>query len=458
MIGSAREHEGLYYLNLTDRIAHVATIDGSHTPSIPKQAIWHFRLGHLSHSRMTRLHTKFPYVILDQNGVCDICHLAKQKKLPYSSSFSKANAAYDVIHLDIWGPISIKSIHGFSYFLTAVDDYSRFTWIILMKHKSETRQHVINLVKMIKTQHNHDVKIIRSDNGPEFLMHDFYSSHGILHQTSCVESPQQNGRVERKHQHILNVARALLYQSNLPKHFWSYAVLHATYIINRICTPVLNDKSPYEMLFDTLPDLNELKVFGSLVYASTLNVHRTKLSPRGRKCIFLGYKQGVKGSILFYLDSKDIFISRNITHHDDILPYQTQNPRIKWHYHTTSTNSDSLNIANTNGSVPNIISSDTYLNSDTPTHDHIAPSINAPSTDSTSPIHHDPDKPTDSTSPIHHDSDNTNSSARPDRVKHKPSYLSDYVCSSSSSTTDHSSSGTPYPISSYHSLAHLSDS
>ncbi|KAK2361432.1 putative mitochondrial protein [Trifolium repens] len=458
MIGSAREHEGLYYLNLTDRIAHVATIDGSHTPSIPQQAIWHFRLGHLSHSRMTRLHTKFPYVILDQNGVCDICHLAKQKKLPYSSSFSKADAAYDVIHLDIWGPISIKSIHGFSYFLTAVDDYSRFTWIILMKHKSETRQHVINLVKMIKTQHNHDVKIIRSDNGPEFLMHDFYSSHGILHQTSCVESPQQNGRVERKHQHILNVARALLYQSNLPKHFWSYAVLHATYIINRICTPVLNDKSPYEMLFDTLPDLNELKVFRSLVYASTLNVHRTKLSPRGRKCIFLGYKQGVKGSILFDLDSKDILISRNITHHDDILPYQTQNPRIKWHYHTTSTNSDSLNIANTNDSVPNIISSDTYLNSDTPTHDHIAPSINAPSTDSTSPIHHDPDKPTDSTSPIHHDSDNTNSSARPDRVKHKPSYLSDYVCRSSSSTTDHSSSGTPYPISSYHSLAHLSDS
>jgi hypothetical protein len=219
MIGSAREHEGLYYLNLADKIAHVTTIDGSHLPTIPKEALWHFRLGHLSHSRITRLHTKFPYVIIDQNGVCDICHLAKQKKLPYSSSFNKADAAYDVIHLDIWGPISIKSIHGFSYFLTAVDDYSRFTWIILMKNKSETRQHVVNLVKMIKTQHNHDVKIIRSDNGPEFLMHEFYSSHGILHQTSCVESPQQNGRVERKHQHVLNVARALLYQSNLPKHF-----------------------------------------------------------------------------------------------------------------------------------------------------------------------------------------------------------------------------------------------
>jgi IS30 family transposase len=75
--------------------------------------------------------------------------------------------------------------------LTAVDDCSRYTWIVLMKSKAETRQHVVNLIKMIKNQYNHSVKTIRSDNGPEFLMHDFYSSHGILHQTSCVESPQQ---------------------------------------------------------------------------------------------------------------------------------------------------------------------------------------------------------------------------------------------------------------------------
>jgi hypothetical protein len=157
-----------------------------------------------------------------------------------------------------------------------------------MKSKAETRQNIINFIKMLKTQYNHDVKIVSSDNGPEFLINDFYSSHGIIHQTSCVESPQQNGRVERKYQHILNIARALLFQSFLPKHFWSFAVLHATYIMNRITTPGLNDKSPFEMLFGSLPNLHELKVFGSLAYAFTLSVHRAKLSPRGRKCIFFG--------------------------------------------------------------------------------------------------------------------------------------------------------------------------
>ncbi|CAJ2642469.1 unnamed protein product [Trifolium pratense] len=287
MIGSADEHDGLYHLNLTDKVAHVASIDGSNHTSIPKSALWHFRLGHPSHSRLVSLRNKFPYVTDDHNGICDICHFA------------------------------------------------RFTWITLMKSKAETRQHVINLVKMIQTQHSHQVKIIRSDNGPEFSMNEFFSSNGILHQTSCVESPQQNGRVERKHQHILNIARALLYQSNLPKHFWSYAVLHATFIINRITTPVLHNKSPYEMLHNDLPNLHDLKVFGSLAYASTLTIHRTKLSPRGRKCVFLGYKHGVKGTVLYDLESKEIFISRNVTHFDHILPYTTDKTQFHWHYHTS---------------------------------------------------------------------------------------------------------------------------
>jgi hypothetical protein len=74
-----------------------------------------------------------------------------------------------------------------------------------MKAKSEARQHVQNFVKFAETQHACSVKTIRTDNGPEFTMPTYYASKGILHQTSCVESPQQNGRVERKHQQILNI-------------------------------------------------------------------------------------------------------------------------------------------------------------------------------------------------------------------------------------------------------------
>jgi len=153
---------------------------------------------------------------------------------------------------------------------------------------------------------------VRSDNGLEFDLHQFYASIGILHQKSCVETPQQNGRVERKHQHILNVGRALLFQSKLPKKFWSYALVHATYIINKVSSFILIDKSPHQLLFQQDPDFESFKVFGSLCFASTVCSHRTKLAPREKKCIFLGYRTGVKGYILFDLKTRQIFISRNV--------------------------------------------------------------------------------------------------------------------------------------------------
>jgi IS30 family transposase len=200
---------------------------------------------------------------------------------------NKVVAIFDIIHCDIWGPIATKSIRGYSYFLTIVDDYSKFTWIVLMKLKSEARQKLIDFICMIETQHNSKVKIVRCDNGVEFTIPQLYSSKGIIHKTTCVESPEQNGRVERKHQDILNVGIALLFQANLPKSFLSFVVQHATYLINRLPTNVLNNKSPYELMHNDIPSLEHLKVFSSLAYASTLQSHTTKLEPRSRKCIFL---------------------------------------------------------------------------------------------------------------------------------------------------------------------------
>ncbi|GAU23578.1 hypothetical protein TSUD_385660 [Trifolium subterraneum] len=96
------------------------------------------------------------------------------------------------------------------------------------------------------------------------------SSHSLNHVTTNSATPQQNGIVERKHQHILGIARALLFQANLPTIFWSYAVSHAVHIINRLPSPFLKQKLPYQMLYNTLPDIDNLKVFGSLVFAATL--------------------------------------------------------------------------------------------------------------------------------------------------------------------------------------------
>ena len=134
----------------------------------------------------------------------------------------------------------------------------------------------------------------------------------MVHQTCCIETPQQNGRVERKHQHLLNVARALLFQSKLPKLFWSCAVLRATFLINRIPTPLLKNQCPYELLFSSKPDLHILKPFGYLCYASTSVGGRHKFDTKARKSVFLDFKFGVKGYVLLDITSREVLISRNV--------------------------------------------------------------------------------------------------------------------------------------------------
>jgi len=105
------------------------------------------------------------------------------------------------------------------FFLTIVDDHSRFTWVYLMHNKSQTNSIIQSFFSYAETQFQTSVKCLRSDNGAEFNMSAFFLSKGVLHQRSCVATPQQNAVVERKHQHLLNIARALRFQSNLPLSF-----------------------------------------------------------------------------------------------------------------------------------------------------------------------------------------------------------------------------------------------
>ena len=167
-----------------------------------------------------------------------------------------------------------------------------------MREKGQASLLLQNFVIMVKTQFGRDVKTIRSDNGLEFLsrpMNQFYQQKGIIHHTSCTDTPQQNGRVERKHRHVLNVARALCFQAHLPIEFWGESVLTAAYLITRTPSKVLNGKTPYGALFDVKPSYDHIKMFGCLCYAHFKPQTKDKFAPQSRKYIFVGYLYGKKG-------------------------------------------------------------------------------------------------------------------------------------------------------------------
>ena len=219
---------------------------------------------------------------------------------------------FELLHCDLWGPYKTTSC-GSKYFLTILDDYSRAVWIYLLPSKRDAPKHLRDFIALVERQFNTHVKTIRSNNGSEFVcLTNFFREKGIIHETSCVGTPQQNGRVERKHRHLLNVARALRFQASLPVDFWSYCAMAAGYLINHTPTAVLNGKTPYELLYKKAPPMNHIKVFGCLCYVHNQKHGGDKFASRNTKSIFLGYPFGKKGWRVHNLETGLISVFRDV--------------------------------------------------------------------------------------------------------------------------------------------------
>ena len=275
-------------------------------------------------------------------------------------------------------------------------------------------------------------------------LHVFFDENGILLQTSCVHTPQQNGRVERKHRHILEVARALRFQASLPIEFWGECTHTAAFLINRTPTKILNGKTPYEYLYGVPPSNDLLRVFGCLCYAHNKMRHKDKFSSRSRRCVFLGYPFGKKGWKVYDLDNHEIFVSRDVRFHENIFPYSDTSKSS-----TSSPDSNSLMVDWDFGlpKPPAILSLPPHINERGST-----ASQQQSTTDLSPPMDISSAECTLQPGPTH----SSNEVSRSIRDRRPPSYLSDYICHSAHATNPisptHSSSvssGMRYPIANY---------
>jgi transposase InsO family protein len=169
---------------------------------------------------------------------------------------------------------------GAQYFFTFIDDFSRKTDVYFLKAKGKAFEKFKQYKALVENEIGHKIKVLRSDNGGEFVskkFNAFLAECGIQRQTSAPYSPQQNGVVECANRTIMECARSMILAQGLELEFWGKAVSMAMYIKNQCPTKALNSKTPQEAWSGRKPDVFHLRVFGCKAFAHVPDEKRTKL-------------------------------------------------------------------------------------------------------------------------------------------------------------------------------------
>ena len=254
--------------------------------------------------------------VSDEMEFCESCGLGKIHRSSFPTCGGKrAKAPLELVHSDVCGKVNSRSLSGAEYFLTFVDDQTRYIWIYILKQKSQVFKCFQNWKAMLEKSSGCKVIALCTDNGGEYTSTEFQSylqKEGIRHQFTVPRTPEQNGVAERLNHTLIESVRSMLCGTNLTQKFWAEALSTAVYLRNMSPTKALPCCTPYEAWLDVKPSVGHLKVFGCVAYAHIAKVERQKLDYRAKKCILLGYGTDVKGYRLYSLQQKRVFFSRDV--------------------------------------------------------------------------------------------------------------------------------------------------
>ncbi|GJW32193.1 retrovirus-related pol polyprotein from transposon TNT 1-94 [Tanacetum coccineum] len=251
VIGRGIRKKGLYVMKLgnkpKDQIC-LTTIDENST-------LWHRRLGHANMCLIQSLASKdlvrnLPKLKFDQHFY-DACKIGKKAHVSHKAkNVVSTTRCLELLHMDLFGPSAVRSYRGNRYTLVIVDDYSR-----------------------------------EIDNEVQFG--EFCNANGVTHNFSAPRTPQSNGVVERKNMTLLELSRTMLNEQLLPQKFWCNPVDTSTYILNRILIRAILGKTPYDLVRDRKPTLDNFIVFGSKCFILNTKDYLTKFDPKSYEGVFL---------------------------------------------------------------------------------------------------------------------------------------------------------------------------
>ncbi|CAK9826054.1 Retrovirus-related Pol polyprotein from transposon TNT 1-94 [Anthophora retusa] len=312
---------GLYCVQdeKTDECGAISSPDDDTGPCNDLET-WHRRLGHTNvddirkakHRQMIRGLEKYK---LSGNMICEICAQGKMTRAPFSNKSKRKTMPLEIIHSDICGPMRTESNGGSLYFVTFIDDASRWCEVRFLRRKSEAFAAFREVKKMLENFSGRKIKYLQSDNGREYVneqFDDFLKENGIQRRLTVPRNPEQNGLAERKNRTLVEMARCLLIQSGLPPSFWAEAISTSNYIRNRCPTKSLNDTTPFEAWIGRKPSVAHLREFGCRVYCLNTNKQRGKFEARAREGVLIGYAEQAKGYKIWLTKERKVEISRDV--------------------------------------------------------------------------------------------------------------------------------------------------
>ncbi|KAF1332521.1 reverse transcriptase, partial [Globisporangium splendens] len=323
-----RAGKGLFKLCMTPAQAESASVASvPEAPRMNKSYLWHLRLGHIGHIGLDAIVKQKLGVGIDIASVskwelCSGCALGKQTRVNFQSTApERAKNMLDVVHSDVCGPMQTATFSDKRYFVMFIDDKSRFCVVFLLRSKSEVLDKFVQFVKFADIQTGRRVKVLRSDNGGEYVSNKFAAfcrNRGIVQQFTPPYTPQLNGVAERMNRTLVESARCMIERAGLSKRYWGEAVTTAAFLRNRCPTRATgHDKSPHEVWTQKKPLLKNLKVFGCHAYVHVPSEKRSKLDARSVLCRFLGYSDHEKTYRFEELSSSRIVVSRDMQFMED---------------------------------------------------------------------------------------------------------------------------------------------
>jgi len=203
----------------------------------------------------------------------------------------------ELLHIDLFGSVNIASLYGSKYGLVIVDDYNRWTWVKFLRNKGNAYDVFSNFCTQIQSEKEMKILKVRSDHGGKFENEPFEAfceKHGIIHELSSPRTPQQNGVVERKNRTLQEMARTMIHENNLAKHFWAEAVNTTCYVQNRIYIRPILKKTAYELFKGRRPNISYFHQFGCTCYIQNNKLYLKKFDVKAQRGIFLGYSERSK--------------------------------------------------------------------------------------------------------------------------------------------------------------------